>query len=308
MFKSASLRYKPSEVTVALRLISCCSTMDSYFLMIDSVACAVEPSSLTRLPTCVVLSSLAVAMFFSSIRLSVDQEKKLPHACTTSSSLSQCRTESKASFAASGSLCPTQWLSTSHGLIIFKRCTAEFRKPTITLGPSEPKVLEFMLNHHCTTGLDRAPAAPLPSLLSPARVILIRHVTSCFVHEPQLRLLMAVCLHHTHRQFGSGCGDVPLAPLASHLAAMLRGLRHSKPIWFGAARRDARRCGRSRVGWVGGSEIGLEDPAQVGDLRGFIGVLGSPWEWLGGLEVMGEVGLRPAMVLCAPVTHPYGSN
>ena len=77
-------------------------------------------------------------------------------------------------------------------------------------------------------------------------------------------------------KLGIGCGDVPLAPLASHLAAMPRGLRHSKPIWFGAAWRDARRCGRSRVGWVGGSEIGLEDPAQVGDLRGFVGVLGSP--------------------------------
>ena len=25
-----------------------------------------------------------------------------------------------------------------------------------------------------------------------------------------------------------------------------------------------------------GSEIGLEDPAQVGDLRGFVGVMGSP--------------------------------
>ena len=101
---------------------------------------------------------------------------------------------------------------------------------------------------------------------------------------------MTVCLHLTHRQFGIGCGDVPLAPLASRLAAMPRGLRHSKHIWFGAAWRDARRCGRSRVGWVGGSEIGLEDPAQVGDLKGFVGVLLSPWEWLGGLEVMGEVG------------------
>ena len=38
------------------------------------------------------------------------------------------------------------------------------------------------------------------------------------------------------------------------------------------------------------------------------GALESPWEWLGGLEVMGEIGLRPAMVLCAPITRPYGSN
>ena len=77
-------------------------------------------------------------------------------------------------------------------------------------------------------------------------------------------------------KLGIGCGDVPVAPLASHLAAMPWGLRHSKPIWFGAAWHDARRCGRSRVGWVGGSEIGLEEPTQVGDLRGFVGVLGSP--------------------------------
>ena len=114
-------------------------------------------------------------------------------------------------------------------------------------------------------------------VLTTSRVILIRHVPSCFVHEPQLRLLDDRVFHHTHRhrQFGSGCGDVPLAPLASHLAAMSRGLRHSKPIWFGAAWRDARRCGRSRVGWVGGSAIGLEDPAQVRDLRGFVGAFGS---------------------------------
>ena len=77
-------------------------------------------------------------------------------------------------------------------------------------------------------------------------------------------------------KLGSGSLGVRLGVVASHLAAMPRGLRHSKPIWFGAAWRDARRCGRSRVGWVGGSAIGLEDPAQVGDLRGFVGVLGSP--------------------------------
>ena len=88
--------------------------------------------------------------------------------------------------------------------------------------------------------------------------------------------LMTVCLALTHRQFGIGRGDVPSAPLASHLAAMPRCLWRRKPIGFGAAWRDARRCGWSRVGWVGGSEIGLEDPAQVGDLRGFVGMLESP--------------------------------
>ena len=77
-------------------------------------------------------------------------------------------------------------------------------------------------------------------------------------------------------KLGSGSLGVRLGIVASHLAAMPRGLRHSEPICFGAVWRDARRCGRSRVGWVGGSAIGLEDPAQVGDLRVFVGVLESP--------------------------------
>ena len=74
---------------------------------------------------------------------------------------------------------------------------------------------------------------------------------------------MTVCLYLTHWQIGIGCGDVPLAPLASHLTAMPQCLWRRELIGFGAAWRDARRCGQSRVGWVGGSEIGLEDPAQV---------------------------------------------
>ena len=45
-----------------------------------------------------------------------------------------------------------------------------------------------------------------------------------------------------------------------------------------------------------------------GGFREGWGALESPWEWLGGLEVMDEVDLRLAMVLCAPVTHSYGSN
>ena len=63
-------------------------------------------------------------------------------------------------------------------------------------------------------------------------------------------------------KLGSGSLGVRLGVVASHLAAMPRGLRHSEPICFGAVWRDARRCGRSRVGWVGGSEIGLEDPIR----------------------------------------------
>ena len=116
----------------------------------------------------------------------------------------------------------------------------------------------------------------------------------------QCVFLMTVCSHLTHRQFGIGCGDVPVAPLASHLAAMPRGLRHSKPIWFGAAWRDARRCGRSRVGWVGGSAIGLEDPAQVGDLRGFVGVFGSVRAARGGVDLIKSASAELPNAVCAP--------
>ena len=102
-------------------------------------------------------------------------------------------------------------------------------------------------------------------------------------------------------KLGIGCGDVPVAPLASHLAAMPRGLRHSKPIWFGAAWRDARRCGRSRVGWVGGSAIGLEDPAQVGDLRGFfVGVLGSPCAPRCRVDLIESASAELPNAVCAP--------
>ena len=55
---------------------------------------------------------------------------------------------------------------------------------------------------------------------------------------------------------------VLLGALTSHLAAMPRGLWHYGPIEFGAVWRDARRFGRSRVGWVGGPEIGVEDPIR----------------------------------------------
>ena len=109
-----------------------------------------------------------------------------------------------------------------------------------------------------------------------------------------------VCTTTVAAKFGIGCGDVPLAPLASHLAAMPRGLRHSKPIWFGAAWRDARRCGRSRVGWVGGSEIGLEDPAQVGDLRGFVGAFGSVRAARGGVDLIKSASAELPNAVCAP--------
>ena len=75
-------------------------------------------------------------------------------------------------------------------------------------------------------------------------------------------------------KLGRGSLGVRLGVVASHLAAMPRGLRHSEPICFGAVWGDARRCGRSRVGWVGGSDlIGLEVTtdtsfgASGGDLR-----------------------------------------
>ena len=101
-------------------------------------------------------------------------------------------------------------------------------------------------------------------------------------------------------KLGIGCGDVPVAPLASHLAAMPRGLRHSEPICFGAVWRDARRCGRSRVGWVGGSEIGLEDPAQVGDLRGFVEVLGSPCAPRCRVDLIERASAELPNAVCAP--------
>ena len=53
-----------------------------------------------------------------------------------------------------------------------------------------------------------------------------------------------------------------LGALASHLAAMPRGLWRYGPIGFGAVWRDARRFDRSRVGWVGGPEIGVEGPIR----------------------------------------------
>ena len=116
---------------------------------------------------------------------------------------------------------------------------------------------------------------------------------------------MTVCLALAHRQFGIGCGDVPLAPLASHLAAMPRGLRHSKPIWFGAAWRDSRRCGRRRVGSIGCFEIGIEDPAQVGDLRGFVGMLGSVRAARGGVDLIKSASAELPNAVCAPTGTYY---
>ena len=92
----------------------------------------------------------------------------------------------------------------------------------------------------------------------------------------------------------------PHSPATLRLCRGPRGLRHSKPIWFGAAWRDARCCGRSRVGWVGGSEIGLEDLAQVGDLRGFVGMLGSPRGAQGRWDLTESASADQAMSVCAP--------
>ena len=101
-------------------------------------------------------------------------------------------------------------------------------------------------------------------------------------------------------KLGSGSLGVRLGVVVSHLAAMPRGLRHSEPICFGAVWRDARRCGRSRVGWVGGSEIGLDGPAQVGDLRGFVGVFGSVRAARGGVDLIGSASAELPNAVCAP--------
>ena len=109
-----------------------------------------------------------------------------------------------------------------------------------------------------------------------------------------------VCTQRLRPNFLASVVGTCLAPLASHLAAMPRGLRHSKPIWFGAAWRDARRCGRSRVGWVGGSAIGLEDPAQVGDLRGFVGAFGSVRAARGGVDLIESASAELPNAVYAP--------
>ena len=116
---------------------------------------------------------------------------------------------------------------------------------------------------------------------------------------------MTVCLHHTHRQFGSGFGVMPLAPLASHLAAMPRCLWRREPIGFGAAWRDARRCGRRRVGSIGCFEIGLEDPAQVGDLRVFVGVLESPCAPRCRVDLIKSASAELPNAVCAPTGTYY---
>ena len=109
-----------------------------------------------------------------------------------------------------------------------------------------------------------------------------------------------VCTRTVAAKFGIGCGDVPLAPLASHLAAMPRCLWRREPIGFGAAWRDARRCGRRRVGSIGCFEIGIEDPAQVGDLRGFVGVLGSPCAPRRRVDLIERASAELPNAVCAP--------
>ena len=101
-------------------------------------------------------------------------------------------------------------------------------------------------------------------------------------------------------ELGSGSlGGVRLCALVLSSAtlrpcAMPRGLRHSEPICFGAVWRGARRCGRSRVGWVGGSEIGLED------LRGFVGVLGSPCAPRRRVVLIERASAELSNTVCAP--------
>ena len=101
-------------------------------------------------------------------------------------------------------------------------------------------------------------------------------------------------------KLGIGCGDVPLAPLASYLAAMPRCLWRREPIGFGLAWRDARRCGWRRVGSIGCFEIGIEDPAQVGDLRGFVGVLGSPCAPRCRVDLIESASAELPNAVCAP--------
>ena len=112
---------------------------------------------------------------------------------------------------------------------------------------------------------------------------------------------MTVCLYLTHRQFGIGCGDVPLAPLATgQLEAMPRSFGRFEPIGLGAVWREARRCDRSRVGSIGCSEIGVEGPIRQGGLRGFVGMLGSPRGARGRWDLTESASADQAMSVCAP--------
>ena len=61
-----------------------------------------------------------------------------------------------------------------------------------------------------------------------------------------------------------------------------------------ALRPEPRRLGRLAL------EIGLEDPAQVGDLRGFVGVLGSAWAARGGVDLIKSASAELPNAVCAP--------
>ena len=111
---------------------------------------------------------------------------------------------------------------------------------------------------------------------------------------------MTVCLYSHTDNFGIGCGVVPLASLATHLAAMPRVLGRFEPIGLGAVWRDARRCDRSRVASVGCSEIGVEGPIKQGGLRGFVGMLGSPRGARGRWDLTESASADQAMSVCAP--------
>ena len=51
---------------------------------------------------------------------------------------------------------------------------------------------------------------------------------------------------------------------------------------------------------VGGSEIGLDDPAQVGDLRGFVGAFGSLRAARGGVDLTKSASAELPNAVCAP--------
>ena len=101
---------------------------------------------------------------------------------------------------------------------------------------------------------------------------------------------MTVCLYSHTDNFGIGCGVVPLASLATHLAAMPRVLGRFEPIGLGAVWRDARRCDRGRVGSI----------RQGGGLRGFVGMLGSPRGARGRWDLTESASADQAMSVCAP--------
>ena len=90
----------------------------------------------------------------------------------------------------------------------------------------------------------------------------------------------------TTRQLPCGHAAVSLATRAHRVRRCLARCSALRP--------EPRRLGRLAL------EIGLEDPAQVGDLRGFVGVLGSVRAARGGVDLIKSASAELPNAVCAP--------